>query len=546
MTLRGGTIGPIRAAIHDPFTRNTMTNEEEQKTPTATGIDGSVLHPEEISEPALEAPSATGHPGEDIHPPSGRAGTPAETYVPDGDGSTGEARTRSAEGNQAESLPPDLASLVEDMETYDLAVEVEALERETNRLENIVIPSFEQHAARVGQLDQEVDALFAVAYEDPASARVRFDQTAIRQGPEAAATTIREVPTEYGTLKGGRFRPRQNQQVRAALAALEHRAATYHRTLVVRPDAVDRNDLPMPSGPAEKHTGGREGQPESTDSEPLEETSRATSRAGVREEPSGLKNAPTGAAASSQVPQSRVEADDGYREAKDAFDRRLEQLYEHPAAARTRFEAIEQRLGTDRAAFGLAQSPEGLGALRPEVSRSHVVRAEYTRAAALAASDPRRLGDRHGVHTPSHDAALRAAHDRLRILRTQASELKRRIHERTSTSDAMRGRSRGQMRQSLEDGLRRLGVEERRRVVDAFADRLASRGRTASLERRGHGGLHRPHREATTMGRNTAGAGTAVRRFGVGSAALSIAMHLAERALRRGAEEITGRETFSR
>jgi hypothetical protein len=40
--------------------------------------------------------------------------------------------------------------------------------------------------------------------------------------------------------------------------------------------------------------------------------------------------------------------------------------------------------------------------------------------------------------------------------------------------------------------------------------------------------------------------GAAARRVGTGSAAASIALHLAERAVRRGVEEITGRETFSR
>jgi hypothetical protein len=284
--------------------------------------------------------------------------------------------------------------------------------------------------------------------------------------------------------------------VREALAALVHRGTAYHRALT---DAA-------PTASEQEPGAG-------------DTLSRAPARGGE-----------------STVSEFAVE---------DPLDRRLDRLYEHPVVARKNFEAIEQRLGTERAASGLARSPEGLGPLKPEVSRSAALRSEYARAAALAASSPLRLGSRGNDYASWPDAALDAARERIRGLRSEVADLNRRIGARTKTSRSLRGRSRGQMKESLEERLGRLRPEDRSRVLEAFTRRLASQGRTLTPER-GRGGGSTRINAPWTMKRGTTGVGAAARRVGTGSAAASIALHLAERAVRRGVEEITGRETFSR
>jgi hypothetical protein len=284
--------------------------------------------------------------------------------------------------------------------------------------------------------------------------------------------------------------------VREALAALVHRGTAYHRALT---------DAAPTSSEHEPGAGDTMG--------------RAPARGGE-----------------STASEFSVE---------DPLDCRLDRLYEHPVVARKNFEAIEQRLGTERAASGLARSPEGLGPLKPEVSRSAALRSEYARAAALAASSPLRLGSRGNDYASWPDAALDAARERIRGLRSEVADLNRRIEARTKTSRSLRGRSRGQMKESLEERLGRLRPEDRSRVLEAFTRRLASQGRTLTPER-GRGGGSTRINAPWTMKRGTTGVGAAARRVDTGSAAASIALHLAERAVRRGVEEITGRETFSR
>jgi len=387
------------------------------------------------------------------------------------------------------------------METYDLAVEAEAIEREMTRLEDIVIPSLERQATHIQQIEEELDTLFVTAYEDPALARVRFDQDAILRGPKEATRQLRETPARYGNLNGGLLRIRQNQQVRQALAALEHRGAAYHQALTAA--------APTPS---ERERGSRE----------------------------------VGASNPSQV--TRTEAAISGPPARDRFGRTLERLYDDPAGVRKNFEAIEQRLGTDRAASGLAHSPEGLGTLRPDVSRSAAIRSEYARAASLAAGNPRRFGGRREAQVPQHDRALRTTRERIRALRGQVADLHRRIRERTETSARMHGRSRSQMKSSLEGRLARLNERDRSRVLEAFTARLASRGRTAARRGTEGGGTPRHTRQKApkTMRGRPAGVGGAARRLSTGSAAASLALYVAERSVRRGVEEVTGRETFSR
>ena len=397
-----------------------------------------------------------------------------------------------------EALPPELASLVEDMETYDLVAEAEALQKEIARQEDVVIPVLEQRAAHVRQMDAEIDELFRAAYEDPLLARVQFDQVAVLQGPEEAARQLRRNPAGYGTLNGGLFQTRKNREVREALAALVHRGTAYHRALAAT--------APLPLDP-ERGIG---------DADALNRDQSSSAEAAVREYTAG-----------------------------DPLDRRLEHLYEDPVVARKNFDAIEERLGTDQAALGLAQSPEGLGPLRPDVSRSAALRFEYARGAAMAASHPLRR-ERRGTASGSRpEAALDAARERIRVLRNQMADLNRRIEARTKSSRSLRGRSRGQMKESLEERLGRLSSRDQGRVLEAFTRGLASQGRTPTPER-GRSGRSTRIKAPWTMKRGTAGVGAAARRVGTGSAAASIALHLAERAVRRGVEEITGRETFSR
>jgi hypothetical protein len=210
---------------------------------------------------------------------------------------------------------------------------------------------------------------------------------------------------------------------------------------------------------------------------------------------------------------------------------RLSDLYENPAAARQRFEAVRRRLGTEAAAVGLNRHPEGVGRLRRDVAASPRLRAESAYATAIAAIEWADQAEGPGPGRGTLlDEALGEETERLRALQEDRADLRKPIHNRIEASPHLRGLDPVDLERLLEARLRALSAADRGRVVRALEDRLrrqaAVPGRAERVAR------HRPHPHQRM--------GTGLR-----SAAYSLALHASSRALGRGADEIMGRDTFS-
>lgn len=395
-------------------------------------------------------------------------------------------------------LEPELAALLEDLEIYDMSLQVQALEGEIERLETIIIPTLESQVHDVEQVEREVEALFAGAYKHPERAKTLYDQVAILKGQAEAQRRLAETPGDFGPLKGGSLlRPRQRRDVERALGELFHRGAAYHRTL----EAAERSGL-------------RDGDLFAYDG------SHGNEQDGITPSDSPVR----------EIAETK----------RDAFDRALERLYVNADSARANLERVERRLGTSRAADSLVANPEGLGQVRKALPAA--VREQYAREAALAGINLRRAREQTDRTAPEDYTGIEAARGRVRRLRAEVDELNQRIRKYATARGLEHEPSVAEQRKSIEARLKGLEGAQLDRLHRAL-ERNQRRTQAPATKRGGRTAGGSPRR-STAAGRvrDTTSTRAPVR----GGAAWMIAAQLAERAIRRTGEEVGGRYMWGR